>query len=500
MKKYGKYEKKPEAVAQKQPQVKSALLQTYLTSLLCMVLCVAMFFGTSYAWFTSEITNTENEIYIGTLDVGLFKQETSDQGTVLADLSKAENKLFDKTVRWEPGYTALETLQVVNEGDLAFKYVLSFTEGKVTAPADQGQKLETVAQNFDIWVYDYYDNGNAAPVYTSYADINAEKGWVYVGTLADALAGKAVLSGNMNTVRQDDKENDPTTPNGTEDGVKTVDTYTIALHMREETSDISLMGHKIALTVKLVAYQKDQETDGFGSDEYDKVPGASSVGELKDVLANTTGDALLAADLEISKLSDTVTMADTVVLDGNGNKLVYKGERNDAGSSVGVLTVGGGTIRDLTVVGGDNGRALYITKLTADLHVSGCTFSGAYAFNINSAEKTDFTVNFTDTVFKTWTSYGNVMKHAYFTGCTFEGTLKPYGDTTLTGCEFTVAGLNVSELADGETITLADCTYNGVAIDNAVLKAEKDAEGNRIVTCSNALLEIKDGILTVVTP
>ena len=194
-----------------------------------------------------------------------------------------------------------------------------------------------------------------------------------------------------------------------------------------------------------------------------------ALSELKDVLANTTGDALLAADLEISKLSDTVTMADTVVLDGNGNKLVYKGERNDAGSSVGVLTVGGGTIRDLTVVGGDNGRALYITKLTADLHVSGCTFSGAYAFNINSAEKTDFTVNFTDTVFKTWTSYGNVMKHAYFTGCTFEGTLKPYGDTTLTDCTFKEETLDLSSLENGEKVTLINCTYDGVAGINAEL-------------------------------
>ena len=73
MKKYGKYEKRPEGVPAKQPKVKSALLQTYFTSLLCMVLCVTMFFGTSYAWFTSEVSNTGNEIYIGTLDVGLFK-------------------------------------------------------------------------------------------------------------------------------------------------------------------------------------------------------------------------------------------------------------------------------------------------------------------------------------------------------------------------------------------------------------------------------------------
>ena len=108
MKKYGKYEKRPEAAPVKQPKVKNMLLQTYFTSLLCLVLCVTMFMGTSYAWFTSEVNNTGNEIYIGTLDVGLFAGDNGEK-----DLSKAENKLFDSDIRWEPGYTALETIKVL---------------------------------------------------------------------------------------------------------------------------------------------------------------------------------------------------------------------------------------------------------------------------------------------------------------------------------------------------------------------------------------------------
>ena len=67
MKKTGKFEKAPEAAPAKPPKVKNLLLQTYFTSLACMILCVSMFFGTSYAWFSSEVTNTTNEIYAGTL-------------------------------------------------------------------------------------------------------------------------------------------------------------------------------------------------------------------------------------------------------------------------------------------------------------------------------------------------------------------------------------------------------------------------------------------------
>ena len=54
MRKFGKYEKMPDGTKAKQPAAKSVLLQTYFTSLICMVLCVAMFFGTTFAWFTSD--------------------------------------------------------------------------------------------------------------------------------------------------------------------------------------------------------------------------------------------------------------------------------------------------------------------------------------------------------------------------------------------------------------------------------------------------------------
>ena len=128
MKKQGKYEKRTEQAAAKQPKVKSALLQTYLTSLLCMVLCVAMFLGTSYAWFTSEVDNKANEIYVGTLNVGFFKQGDTENSWL--DLA-GENKLFDGSIRWEPGYTSLETVKIINTGDLAFKYTLGFTDGTV---------------------------------------------------------------------------------------------------------------------------------------------------------------------------------------------------------------------------------------------------------------------------------------------------------------------------------------------------------------------------------
>ena len=129
MKNILKFKKKEETAPSAQAQGKSVLLQSYFASLISLVVCVSMFLGTSFAWFTSEVNNVGNEIYIGTLDVGLDVKKPDGWKSMAADGSK----LFDGSVRWEPGYTAVETIRVVNKGDLAFKYVMNFTDGALVA-------------------------------------------------------------------------------------------------------------------------------------------------------------------------------------------------------------------------------------------------------------------------------------------------------------------------------------------------------------------------------
>ena len=459
MRKSGKFVKQAvKPAVEKKPSVKSALMQTYFTSLLCLVLCVSMFLGTSYAWFTSEVVNPANEIYVGTLKVGLYKEN----GQNLAD---SNYKLFDGSIRWEPGYTALETIQIVNEGDLAFHYVLNFTDG--TLVDGSAEKLADVAENFEVWVYNHYSAAYTKP--DSYQAMAGNANWKLVGTLAEVLDGTVVLKNVMQTVRQDDSDKDANTANGTADGVKTVDTYTIALHMKADTNDAKLMGQKITLNVKLIAYQMAEETDSMNSGYDNNIVAVGDAKQLQTALGNS-GNTLLADSIKIEKETDRVTM-NGGVLDGNGKTVSYTGTRDANDNSVGVVTTNGGTVRNLTIQG-DNGRALYITNLTSDLYVSNCTFSGAYSFNLNSANVTGYTMTFANTTFKSWTSYANVMNHAYFTDCKFEATLKPYGDTTLTNCTFgSESTLNVSGLQKGETITLVNCTYNGVLIEKLVLTA-----------------------------
>ena len=499
MRRHGKFEKGSSGTRSTAPHTTGMMLQSYFTSLLSLLVCVAMFFGTSYAWFTSEVTNTGNEIYIGVLDVGLNK--ITKQG-IAVDLANSDTKLFDKNIRWEPGYTSLETIQVVNNGDLAFNYVMSFSDGELTDTRNSttnatagAMLLSDVASYFEVWVYTHDENG--APNPGSYEAIKTNDKWKYVGTLGAVLDGEIVLAGTMEEVRQESLKN----PNvGTTDGVATTHTYTIAVHMKDVATDV-LGGKRIGLNVKLIAYQKGAEVDGFGNSSYDnyneKLAVASDVVTLKNALNNNVSQVLLASSVNIQNTDDRLTM-NGGSLEGNGNTITYNGARINNGS-VGVVTTSGGTINNLKINGGDNGRALYVTRLESDLLVDGCTLSGVYSFNLTGSGTSNYTMTFVDTVFNDWTSYDNVAKEVKFTQCTFNGVLKPYGDTLLQSCKFVVdstgkTSIDLSKLAIGEKITLKECTFGENTIDEVVI--ENNAETGLI--CAPNFATIYDDSMLVV--
>jgi len=499
MKFFRKKEKQPETAENQQPKVKNTLLQTYFTSLLSLVLCVGMFFGTSYAWFTSEVTNMGNEIYIGILDVELEKQSGSEWLSLSAKSNQASiNHLFSEEIHWEPGYTALETIRITNKGELDFRYVLNFTDG-TTSLADSASGrtllgLASVAQYFDVWVYAHpaaastestaspAPEASAEPAFTkpdSYDEITKrDSGWVNAGTLADLLNGKTVLNGVMNDV----------TDNGP------VHTYTIALHMREDATS-NVMGHKITLNVKLVAYQLSSETDAFENANYDNYIGASNAADLHEALNEHNPKVLLASDITVNDVNARPIM-NGGVLDGNGNIITYSGGKIED-AAVGVLNINGGTIRNLTIIGGTDGGAFYSTELASDLYVANCNLNGAYAFNLNSSStEKQYTITFVDTIFNAQTSYTNAMKHAYFTGCKFTGTIWPAGDTTFTNCTIAADMLNLSALAPNATITLLNCEYGGTTYDKIIIT--KTGTGYSIAD-SVPLNVNKNGILVPVT-
>ncbi len=87
------------------------------SSVLSLLLCASMLVGTTFAWFTDEVSSGVNTIQSGTLKIGV---KYTQDGTTWNDLDSATD-LFSGAL-WEPGHTRVVALKLTNEGSLALKY------------------------------------------------------------------------------------------------------------------------------------------------------------------------------------------------------------------------------------------------------------------------------------------------------------------------------------------------------------------------------------------
>lgn len=198
------------------------LLQSYLLALLSLVLCCAMFLSVTMAWFTSEVTTNGNKIYVGRLDVDLRDGEGKS-------LHGQSGSLFTNVSAWEPGATAKQTLQVVNEGDLPFKYRLTLSASNEAGEPVDLETVKDVTNQFLVSVRrtDVPNTGILTGEQTE---------WQELGTLTAVLGGVTVFSDQM--------EGNP----------KETHVYEVSLHLSTEATN-TIMGETLYLNAKLVASQ-----------------------------------------------------------------------------------------------------------------------------------------------------------------------------------------------------------------------------------------------------
>ena len=105
---------------------KKTTKRALLSSVMAIVLCLAMLIGTTFAWFTDSASTAVNKIQAGTLDIGLEMKDASGnwvnaEGKTLgwvAEDDRAQNEIF-----WEPDCTyKLPTLKITNKGNLALQF------------------------------------------------------------------------------------------------------------------------------------------------------------------------------------------------------------------------------------------------------------------------------------------------------------------------------------------------------------------------------------------
>ena len=237
------------------------------SSIISLILCVTMLLGTTFAWFTSSVTNTGNRIRTGELGVALYKYDA--EAGDYKDISDGTGDIFtdsgENGTLWEPNRTEIVFLEVRNTKSLALNYNLILN---VTADSSNKVKLEDVL---------------------SYAILPGVKGdafdWNQFTCWDDVLdAASGVETGTV------PKGQTIAAPNGALEAGNS-DFFALAVHMDEEAGN-EYQDCGITIDVNVMARQMASEYDSFGN-QYDVdslfTQQAEKPVALNDIL-NGTGD------------------------------------------------------------------------------------------------------------------------------------------------------------------------------------------------------------------
>jgi len=315
-----------------------SLKQRLVCAVLALVMMVTSLLGTTFAWFTDEVTSAGNKIESGSLKIDLLHKDGEDWISVK---DNPEHKIFDYD-KWEPGFTNVETLKIANLGSLALQYRLSIEVADGTAAT--GKNGEDLADVIDVYVV--YGDSTAS----SLNDITAGGVWVHKGTLAEVMKNPASFIGGelLPTGEVLDENAASTTAVGSQ-------IVKIALHMKESAGNEYQKLSVGDIYVNLVATQWGYEDDSFGND-YDS--GAT--------FPTFSGDYVASAPVEVN--GDN-TVKNEVTLSSKENEVsatVPSGTLLEAGVNNVTLTVSSLKNSDSNIEVSEN------QVLNAvDVHVSG---------------------------------------------------------------------------------------------------------------------------------
>ena len=135
-----------------------------LTSVLALVLSLAMLAGTTFAWFTDTASTGVNRIVSGNLDVGLQYWGVGEDGQKKWLTAEDSKKLFDENALWEPGYTQIVYLKVKNDGNLALTYAMQITPVHETVGVNVDGEEFKLSDYIKFGWTAFTVDGNGAPV------------------------------------------------------------------------------------------------------------------------------------------------------------------------------------------------------------------------------------------------------------------------------------------------------------------------------------------------
>ena len=378
-----------------------SIKRSLLLSVLSMFLCCLLLVGTTFAWFTDSVTNTENVITAGNLSIEAVAYEldmTNTTGTAyrIGVVNNGENFYFKATGQslkekdcppiiddelWEPGKTNAKLLEVKNTGNLAAKIKLAF-DVKSTGLMD--------ALWFDFVQIDA--EGNVTGSFT-------KRPMSQIETIANNLEFKLAADGG--NVR-----------------------FILVYGMYEEAGN-EYMNQSFSADVTILATQDTAESDGFGDNQYDAAAkyavSVSTAGELSSAIAEGKPVSLS----ENITLTDKIVATGDVTIFGNGNTISVPAGVDrvlDLSNTTDPVTVSlvGVDLQGPTTGTYTRGIPLYNNSSPVTLIMDDCGVSANYyAINVASAnEKVDLTIR--NSVITGWCAF---QTHSPNVNVTFENCI-----------------------------------------------------------------------------
>ena len=270
-----------------------------LTSVLALLMCVAMLIGATFAWFTDTASTGVNKIQAGNLDVELEYKNSDTTGFTEADKN---TKVFKEGALWEPGHVEYVVLKVSNAGSLALKYKLGINIAN------------------EVGSTNVYNNAFKLSNYIRFAVLDGDQSNLGRDNLVATAGNGAALNAGYTAENH-------LTATGTDNSQKVV-TLVVWMPTTVGNEANHLTGKNapsIDLGISVVATQDTVESDSF-DDQYDKDATYPAVNQA-ELTALLNGGKIVTLGKDIAP-TETITVSRNVksTLDLNGKTLANTGD------------------------------------------------------------------------------------------------------------------------------------------------------------------------------
>ncbi len=410
---------------------KRSIKRALFASIVSLLLCFTMLFGTTYAWFTDSVTSSNNKIVAGNLDVELHM---NIDGNGYTNISEDETPIFgpgsfaqdnNASTLWEPGKTQVAYLMIKNNGSLALKYTVALKA------YDSEKDLYTVLE--------YVITPDA-----KYGEVTA---WDNTNAKTVQLGTQTVSNGEGHMKPGDEHY------------------FALSIHMLENAGNDFMEG-SISFDITVLATQDTVESDSFNN-RYDK----DALYAVDDDLYvdNTTGEYVAFSTKGLSNLA---ALADK---DSSITSVTYASETGDvevpvvadrtalesavaSGSRVVVLKSGSYTVDQVknttvTIVGTKD-----TTVAVSNESAGGSDGSGVdYGFEGATVIFEGITI---DTTAQSGDYRGYARMKATYNNCTFIGSYTVFDNSVFNNCTFDTRNGYVWATWGGSSVEFNNCTFN----------------------------------------